>query len=177
MNDNMMVDDEAIEYSVKGLKLVPRLSPVLRLPAQKVDFKQPPFDPIEFAHEMTQFAIGSGYKSLAANQVGVPYQVIVLIADPVLVLYNPRVVYSSPETHRLGEASPLYPGLEVRIKRPAFIRLRYEQPNGKTLTNEYRGVTARLILHHMDFLAGKLFYNNASLYERERAFRKMGKLT
>jgi peptide deformylase len=155
------------------MQLVSKNDPILTTPCQKFDFANPPFDPIEFAYEMVKFLHEYNGIGLAANQVGVPYQVFALRASPEnYVCYNPKVVMPSEETIILEEGCLTYPGLFVKIKRPRHVKVRFQTPNGETRTETFTGMTARAFLHEMDHLEGKIFYNQANKYHRDQAFSK-----
>ena len=155
------------------MKLVNKDDSVLRQPTSKFDFSNPPFDPIEFSYQLVKTMIDSGGIGLAANQIGVPYSIFTVFSQPQnIVLFNPRIVDISTELVELEEGCLTYPGLFVPIKRPRHVRVRYQQPNGETVTEKYTGMTARVILHELDHLNGETFYNKANRYHREKALRK-----
>ena len=75
----------------------------------------------------------------------------------------------------LDEGCLTYPGLYVKIKRPQHVRVRFQTPNGETLTKQFTGMTARIFQHELDHLDGIVFYNKANRYHREQAMRKWKK--
>jgi peptide deformylase len=111
---------------------------------------------------------------LAANQVGIGLRVFVLRGDPYAV-FNPKIVDTSSQEVMLDEGCLTYPGLYVKVKRPSMIRVRFTDINGQTKTEKYTGMTARIFQHEIEHLDGGLFYNNASLYHRERGFNTQKK--
>ena len=60
----------------------------------------------------------------------------------------------------------------IPIKRPLGLRVRFQGPDGNTYTEKFNGMTARIIQHEMDHLDGKLFYNLANRFHREKALKK-----
>ena len=94
---------------------------------------------------------------LAANQIGLPYRVFAIKANPVLVCFNPRIVDYSKETIVLEEGCLTFPGLYLKIKRPRDIKCRFTYPNGETITKTFTGATARIFQHELDHLNGILF--------------------
>lgn len=155
------------------MKLVEPNDPILTTPCQKFDFKNPPFDPTEFAHQMVRFMYENNGIGLAANQVGVPYSVFCMRGHPEnFVCYNPRIVQFSTAQMELEEGCLTYPGLLVKITRPKSIKVRFATPNGETTTRKFTGLTARIIQHELDHLNGIIFYNRANRYHREQALRK-----
>lgn len=109
---------------------------------------------------------------LAANQVGLPYRCFVMDGVPPLAIFNPRVIDMSTEEIILEEGCLTFPGLNVKIKRPKHIKVRYEDADGEVHTEKFTGMTARIFLHEMDHLNGYMFYQRASLFHRDQGFRR-----
>lgn len=154
------------------MKLVDGNDPILKTKTEKFNFQEPPFDPIEFAQDLVKMMIDSNGIGLAANQVGVPYQICAIIGEPNRVMFNPRVVDISTEEIALEEGCLTFPGMHVKIKRPRHIKVRYFQPNGNVVTETFTGMTARIIQHELDHLNGILFFNRAGRYHREKAMKE-----
>jgi len=109
---------------------------------------------------------------VAANQVGLPYRVFAMRGDPVnFVCFNPVIVQTGVEEIELEESCLSFPGLIVNIKRPRNIRVRFFGPDNEQHIHDWGGFTARIVLHEMDHLNGKLFYNRVSKYHRDKAFK------
>lgn len=137
------------------------------------DFKDPPFDPIDFAQNLVRFMHENNGLGLAANQVGVPYRIFAMRGHPEnFVCYNPKIVQTSEQTITLEEGCLTYPGLLVKIKRPEFVRVRFTAPNGDTMTKQFIGMSARVFQHEYDHLEGVRFYDRANKFHRDRAMRK-----
>jgi peptide deformylase len=155
------------------LNLVKSDDPILTKPCQDFDFKNPPFDPIDFAKDLIKFMYENNAIGLSGNQVGVPYRVFAMRGSPEnYVCYNPKIVMPSTEEVLLEESCLTYSGLLVKIKRPQHVRVRFTVPNGEVKTETYTGMTARVFQHQMDYLDGVLFYSRANRYHREQAFKK-----
>jgi peptide deformylase len=157
------------------LSLVNENDPILTRVCDPFDFADPPFDPIEFAHELVKFMRDNDGLGLAGPQVGVPYRVFSMRADPNKVFYNPRLVWQSEETIVLEEGCLSFPNLICKVKRSRHVKVRYEQPNAETMTETFTGMAARCILHEVDHLNGVLFYNLANRYHRELALKQRKK--
>ena len=155
------------------MKLIDHTNPALREVAQPFDFKMPPFDPIQFAHDLIKFLYDSGGVTISAPQVGIPYRIFAMRGAPEnFVCFNPRIVQPSDEQIRLEETSLTYPGLEIKVKRPRHCRVRFATPNSEVQTETYTGMTARVFQQSVDFLNGRLFYEGANRVHREQALRK-----
>jgi peptide deformylase len=149
------------------------LDPILTTPCESFDFQNPPVDPIELAQDMVRIIHEHDALGLAANQIGLPYRVIALRGSPEnLVCFNPKIVMPSTERISLEEACLSFPGLSVKVERPRHVRVRFTAPSGEVMTRQFTGMTARTFFHEMDHIDGKLFYNNANRYHREKALKR-----
>ena len=144
----------------------------LKSSTQEFDFSKPPFDAKEFAESLMKCMIEHNGIGLAANQCGIDYSVIALRTDPVIVMFNPKIVHFSEKTSVLDEGCLSYPGMIVKIKRPESVRVRYQLFNGSTETKLFSGITSHVVQHEIDHLNGILFFNKANRYYREKALRK-----
>lgn len=155
------------------MKLVEHNDPILTTKCQNFDFINPPFDPIEFAKDLVKFMYDNNGIGLAANQVGVPYRVFAMRGSPEnYVCYNPKIVQESEQDIVLEEGCLTYPGLFVKVKRPQFLRVRFNTPNGDTRTETFTNMTARTFQHELDHLDGIIFYNKANKYHRDQAMKR-----
>lgn len=144
------------------LSLVSGSDPVLFEELPRFDFQNPPADPIELARDLTETMLAKKGLGLAANQVGWRHRLCVISANPVLAMFNPRIVHESEEKTALDEGCLSFPGMIIKIDRPKEIRVRYTMPNGETVTNKYTGMTARIIHHEIDHLNGIVFTKRAT---------------
>lgn len=143
-------------------------------PINQIDWK--PIDPVKLAIDLTETMLNGNGMGLSAPQVGIPFNVFVIKASPVLAVFNPRIVDKSEEQIYLEETDLTFPGLSVKVKRPKRIKVRYTMPNGETVTEIYDGLTSRIFQHQMDYLEGVLFTQRATLYHRQKAFKDQKKL-
>lgn len=158
------------------MQLVAANDPILTKPCEYFNFTAPPFDPIDFSKEIVKFMYDSNGIGLAANQVGVPYNIFAMRADPEnFVCFNPKLIFRSEAEIVLEEGCLTYPGLLVKVKRPQHIRVRFNTPNGDTLTKQFTGMSARIFQHELDHLSGVVFYNQANRFHREQALKKWTK--
>lgn len=153
------------------LTLVPSTDHGLVTKTIPFDFSNPPMDPEKLVNEMLTIMANERGIGLAANQVGLPYSLFVVHGDP-FACFNPKIVDVSEELELLDEGCLTYPGLYVKVKRPKHIRFRFTTIKGDVETKKYTGMTARVIQHEMDHLEGNLFYNAATKYHKDQAFRK-----
>jgi peptide deformylase len=158
------------------LELVRKDHPALLNPTQRFDFDNPPVDPVELFDNLRDTMVANHGVGLAANQVGLPYSVFVVghPSDPdnVIPVFNPKIVDVS-EQQIIGEEGCLtYPGLYVKIKRPAVVRVRYTTAAGVTDTIKFEGMTARIFQHEYDHLQGVRHVERASKFHLDQALRQ-----
>ncbi len=148
--------------------------PVLRASALPVDrFDEALRAEIERMGELMDEALGIG---LAATQIGVLHRVLVYRADPedpLTVLVNPVLEWSSEETETASEGCLSIPFVHVDVERPAEVRVRARDGYGAELKVHGSGLTARVIQHEMDHLDGILMIDRISREERKEAMRAM----
>ena len=156
-------------------KLVDRYDPILKKKTERFNFSNPPCDPVELAHKLTQTMLNHNGIGLAAPQIGLPYRVFSLRTSPILVCFNPLVVDVSSETVELEEGCLSFPSLILKITRPSMIKARFTLPNGETKTEKFIGMTARAFLHELCHLDGRLFTNEVSKLDLDMAIRKASK--
>jgi peptide deformylase len=155
------------------MNLVSETDKSLYQPCQEFDFSNPPFDAKEFAQQLYQNMTHHNGLGLSANQVGVPYRIfaIRIDADP-LVVFNPKIVDQSENEILLDEGCLSSPLLYMKVKRPDWVRIRFQTHDGETHTELYGGMTARVILHEYDHMEGITFKQRASKFVLDRATRK-----
>ena len=158
------------------MNLVKHDDPILTIPCKPFDFANPPFDPIEFSHELVKFMYDNNGIGISANQVGVPYRIFAMRGAPEnFVCFNPKIVQRSEQEIVLEESSLTYPGLVVKIKRPQHVRVRFTVPNGETRTETFTGISARVFQQMTNNLEGIIYFNFASRYHRDTALEKWRK--
>ena len=85
------------------------------------------------------------------------------------------LVDTSEETWYDEEGCLSFPGIIVKVKRPVKIKVRYANALGEVDTHIYQGLTARIFLHEMDHVNGKLYTQYASNLELALAIKKANK--
>ncbi len=143
---------------------------------EEFDFSNPPFDPIQYAQTLVKFMYDKSALGVAANQVGTPYRIFAMRAAPEnFVCFNPKIIQPSEAEVLLEEGCLSYPGLLVKIKRAQHVRVRFQAPNGETMTKQFTGLTARIFQHELEHLDGHKFFDLANKYHRDQAFRNWKK--
>ncbi len=103
---------------------------------------------------------------LAAPQLGVNERFIVVdIGEGPIVLVNPEVT-TTEGLAELEEGCLSIPGIVVNVKRPQKISVRYLDQNNKKIEKSCEDLLARVILHEIDHLNGKLIIDYLSFREK-----------
>ena len=117
---------------------------------------------------------------LAATQVNVHERVVVMDisedGDQPLVFVNPEVEVIGPDSRDYQEGCLSVPGFYESVARPANIRVRALDRDGKPFELEPDGLLAVCIQHELDHLEGKLFVDYLSPVKRQRIRQKLEKL-
>jgi len=114
---------------------------------------------------------------LAASQVDVHEQLIVIDTsethDDLRVYINPEITWASAEKQVYDEGCLSVPGIYDGVERPARVKVRALDLDGKPFEVEADGLLAVCIQHEMDHLKGKVFVEYLSPLKRNRIKTRM----
>ncbi|MEO6354629.1 MAG: peptide deformylase [Oxalobacteraceae bacterium] len=114
---------------------------------------------------------------LAASQVDVHEQLVVIdtsdTQDDLRVFINPKILWASSETKLYDEGCLSVPGIYDGVERPAQVKVRALDADGKPFEVSADGLLAVCIQHEMDHLIGKVFVEYLSPLKRNRIKMKM----
>jgi peptide deformylase len=114
---------------------------------------------------------------LAATQIDVHEQLIVIDTsethDQLRVFINPEIVWASEEKQMYDEGCLSVPGIYDGVERPARVKVRALDLEGKSFEVEADGLLAVCIQHEMDHLKGKVFVEYLSPLKRNRIKTKL----
>ena len=142
---------------------------------------------------------------LAAVQVGVPLRVLVIDLQPddpdaepepcdhdhaggghhhhhqptkrePRVFINPEILDPSQDHAVYSEGCLSVPEIYADVERPARIRARWQDLDGKVHEEAMDGLMATCLQHEMDHLEGILFIDHLSRLKRQMALKKLDKL-
>ena len=142
---------------------------------EKFDFNNPQIDPVDLSQSLVKLMRKEMGYGLAANQVGLPLQMFVLEGEPAYAVFNPRITYFGEEEILLEEGCLSYPGLSLKIKRPRFMRARFQDPYGEFVTKQFDGITSRVFQHEYDHINGVDFTQKVSKLKKNMAMKKWKK--
>jgi peptide deformylase len=123
---------------------------------------------------------------LAAIQIGVPQRLITMdlakkeddgeSKPRPRVFINPEILSSSEELSTYEEGCLSIPEYYEEVERPARVRVRFTDLDGKTHEEDADGLFATCIQHEIDHLNGVLFVDYLSKLKRDRVMKKFTKI-
>ena len=125
---------------------------------------------------------------LAAIQIGEPLRVVTIdLSKPAekegeedepkkpMVFINPEITWASDELNVYEEGCLSIPEYHEDVERPASIRVRYLDLDGKEQEIAADGLLATCLQHEIDHLNGVLFIDHLSRLKRERVTKRFSK--
>jgi peptide deformylase len=122
---------------------------------------------------------------LAAIQVGAAVRALVIDlqhegddGEPVRnprTFINPEILSPSPELVTYNEGCLSVPEMYAEVDRPATIRARWQDVDGKVHEEDMDGLMATCLQHEMDHLEGILFIDHLSRLKRQMLLKKLDK--
>jgi peptide deformylase len=170
-----------ISPGVSTLEILTLPDPVLRqtsAPVEGIDEATR-----RFMDEMLRTMYEAPGIGLAAIQVGEPRRIITIdIArddeeeKSPLFLINPEILWSSEDERSTYEEGCLsIPDYYAEVERPAKVRVRYLDYDGKEHEREVDGLLATCVQHEIDHLNGVLFIDYLSKLKRDLVVKKFTK--
>ncbi|MBK8506406.1 MAG: peptide deformylase [Saprospiraceae bacterium] len=95
-------------------------------------------------------------RAIAAPQIGVLKQLIVLNIDYTVALFNPRLEFPDSELFELWDDCMSFPNLMVRLRRYRRCILTFKNENWEDVVWELEGGMSELMQHESDHLMGVL---------------------
>ena len=122
----------------------------------------------DLARDMLRSMYSSSGIGLAAPQVGIHKQLLVIDLDPENSA-TPPMVLVNPEIRSFGSAIDTYeegclsiPGVYLNVVRPAVVEVSYRDELGRPQRIKADGLLSRCIQHEMDHLNGVLFVDRVT---------------
>jgi len=154
------------------------LDPVLRKKGEPVDNIDGSI--VELTKNMIETTLDARGAGLAANQVGLPYNLFVVDMGiekrehDLITVINP--VITAMEGEEISEEGCLsIPEVYAEVKRALKVELKGIDLDGNEVRYEAEGFLARAFQHEMDHLNGSLFWDNLGKFKRESLKRKFKK--
>jgi len=164
--------------TIKPLIILP--DPVLRQiskPVERVDG-----DLRKLADDMLETMYDAPGIGLAAIQIGIPLRLLVidLAKDgedkAPMVVINPEILDRSDDRSVYEEGCLSIPDYYAEVERPASVRAKFLNRDGKEQEITAEGLLATCLQHEIDHLNGVLFIDYISKLKRDMVMRKFKKL-
>jgi peptide deformylase len=163
--------------TIKPLIILP--DPVLRQLSKPVETVNSAIT--RLADDMLETMYDAPGIGLAAIQVGEPLRMLVIdVAKEEegkrpQVFINPEIVMSSDTRSVYEEGCLSIPGYYAEVERPAEIKVKYLDRDGKEQLIDADGILATCLQHEIDHLDGTLFIDHISRLKREMVVKKFTK--
>ena len=162
------------------------IRPILVIPDPRLKLVSEPVAAVDdsiraLADDMLDTMYDAPGIGLAAIQIGVAKRVLVIDLakqdeeKQPMVFVNPEIVWSSDERAVYDEGCLSIPEYYEEVERPARVRVRFLDRDGKPQEIEADGLLATCIQHEMDHLNGVVFIDHISRLKRERCIKKFAK--
>lgn len=162
------------------LPIVAYGDPVLRKKGSKVDPDYPGLDTLIFNMWETMYeAHGVG---LAAPQVGRSINLFIIDTGAFddekttarqQVFINAEIIEETGEEWEYEEGCLSIPHIRENVKRPANLKIRYQNEKFETFEEEFNGLAARVIQHEFDHCQGILFVDHVSQLKKRLLKNKL----
>ena len=163
---------------IKPLIILP--DPILRQLSNPVERVDAPLR--KLADDMLATMYDAPGIGLAAIQIGEPVRMLVIDlakedeTPAPQVFINPEVLDSSDARSIYEEGCLSIPDYYAEVERPASVRVKYLDRDGKLQEIEAEGLMATCLQHEIDHLNGVLFIDHISKLKRDMVVKKFKKL-
>jgi peptide deformylase len=159
---------------------------ILIIPDKRLRLKSEPVKAVDkplraLINDMFETMYAAPGIGLAAIQIGAPQRVVTMDLakkdEPKQpqVFINPEVVSASDEKAIYEEGCLSIPDYYEEVERPAAVKFRYLDLEGKQHQVDAAGLLATCIQHEIDHLNGVLFIDHLSKLKRDRVIKKFTK--
>ncbi len=160
--------------------------PIIQLPDKRLRLVSEPVARIDaevkkLVADMFETMYAAPGVGLAAVQVGVPKRVVTIDATRgeeekrPFALINPEILWFSDEKLVHEEGCLSIPDFIDEVERPAKIKARFLDLEGRTIEVEAEELFARVLQHEVDHINGVLFIDHLSKLKRDRVEKKLVK--
>ena len=158
--------------------------PLLHSPLPEITAETEPKDRLELTTNIAETMRHYGGIGLSANQVGIALRMFVFgDGKHFIPCFNPKILEYGKDKIPMEEGCLTYPGLFVKIYRPEWVTVTFEDENRELHEETFKDLLARVFQHEYDHmegidfqsLAGKVSLDIAKR-KRAKAMRKMKKM-
>jgi peptide deformylase len=162
------------------------LRDILILPDKRLRLKSAPVAAVDkslrkLVDDMFETMYAAPGIGLAAIQVGVPQRVVTMDLakkddrPSPLVFINPEVTWKADEKSTYEEGCLSIPEYYEEVERPAVVRVKYLDLEGKPHEIEATGLLATCLQHEIDHTNGVLFVDYISKLKRDMVMKRFKK--
>ena len=159
---------------------------IIKLPDKRLRLVSEPVKRIDaslrkLVEEMFETLYAAPGIGLAGIQVGVAKRVIIMDLSKKddtrkpEVFINPEITWASEEKSTYEEGCLSIPEYYEEVERPAVVKVKYLDLEGKAREVEAGGLLATCLQHEIDHLNGILFIDHISKLKRDRITKKFAK--
>ena len=175
------------------LPIVAYGDPVLKKRAKEVTADYP--DLKSFITNMYETMYGAYGVGLAAPQIGLSVRIFLVDTAPFAedesyseaerkalksfkkTFINPEILEETGEEWAFNEGCLSIPNVREDVLRKPHIKIRYQDENFKTHTEEFDGLIARVIQHEYDHIEGVLFTDKVSSLKKRLLKSKLASIS
>ena len=148
--------------------------PLLHSPLPEITADTEPENRKEILDNMIETMKHYGGIGLSANQVGLALRMFVFGDNKHYIpCFNPRIIAYSDKKVPMEEGCLTYPGLFVKIIRPEWVTVTFEDENRELHEETFRDLLARVFQHEYDHMEGIDFRSLAGRLSLDMAQRKV----
>jgi peptide deformylase len=159
---------------------------IIKLPDKRLRLASEPVKRIDaslrkLVEDMFETLYAAPGIGLAGIQVGVAKRVIIMDLSKKddtrkpEVFINPEITWASEEKSSYEEGCLSIPEYYEEVERPAVVKVKYLDLDGKAREVEASGLLATCLQHEIDHLNGILFIDHISKLKRDRITKKFAK--
>ena len=159
---------------------------IIAIPDKRLRLKSEPVAKVDesirtLVEQMFEAMYAAPGIGLAAIQLGEPKRVITMDLakkdDPEerQVFINPEILWTSEEKNLHEEGCLSIPEYYEEVERPAAVKVKYMDLEGKPHEVHATGLLATCLQHEIDHLNGVLFIDHISKLKRDRVVKKYTK--
>ena len=148
--------------------------PLLLTTLPEITAETEPEDRKELLDNMVETMKHYGGIGLSANQVGIDIRMFVFgDNEHYIPCFNPRIIAYSENKIPMEEGCLTYPGLFVKIFRPEWVTVTFEDENRELHEETFSELQSRVFQHEYDHMEGIDFRNLAGRMTLDIAQRKV----
>ena len=152
--------------------------PLLKSPLPEITAETEPEDRKELLDNMVETMKHYGGIGLSANQVGIDIRMFVFgDNEHYIPCFNPRIIAYSENKIPMEEGCLTYPGLFVKIFRPEWVTVTFEDENRELHEETFSELQSRVFQHEYDHMEGIDFRRLAGRMTLDIAQRKVKRAT